>query len=359
LIDIFIAPIDSSPALNAGGAPMLAQKYTDEEIIRKINEYMDASEHPDLVGYRKQTRERDFADSERFLWFLRSLASLGGYRNKRILDVGCGFGWHAVGLSLLDPSSEIVGVDILPSAIQGMTECLENFRKKTTTVRVSGVCGDICKLNLETASFDAIYSTEAIEHVHDIQKMIQSCARLLKRGGNLILVNDQNALNQEVRESIIAMWKKREHSPEWSAYLRSIRPVEHKDAKPFAQVREDIIKAANPTLAPEDVDFLTQQTAGLLKTEIEDLALNYRSGMSLPVIQPYDRCRNPFTGEYAERLFDPYALCKIMRKAGFHTHVRHMFRKTPLNWLNGLQFRPLNNLLFKLRPIFVIFGEKI
>ena len=37
-------------------AEMLAPHYTDEEIIQKINVYMDGSEHPDLVGYRKQTR---------------------------------------------------------------------------------------------------------------------------------------------------------------------------------------------------------------------------------------------------------------------------------------------------------------
>jgi ubiquinone/menaquinone biosynthesis C-methylase UbiE len=338
---------------------MVAHRYSDEEIIRRINDYMDGSEHPDLVGYRKQTRERDFADSARFLWFMRSLAMLGAYQNKRILDVGCGFGWHAVCLSLLDPTNEIVGIDILPGMIQGMTECLESLQKKGTVVRVSGICGDICDLDLESASFDAIYSNEAIEHVHDMKKMIETCARLLKYGGNLSLINDQNALNREVRESTVAMWEKREHSTEWSAYLRSIRPIEHRDAKPFAQTREDIIKAANPALASEDTMVLTASTAGLLKTEIEELARNYRDGMLLPAIHPYDRCRNPFTGEYAERLFDPYALAKMMEDAGFRTKIRHMFRKTPLNWLNAFQFRPLNNFLFNLRPAFLVFGEKI
>jgi SAM-dependent methyltransferase len=337
---------------------MLARPYTDQEVIRILNEYMDGSEHPDLVGYRKQTRERDFADPTRFLWFLRSLVELGSYRNKRILDVGCGFGWHAVGLALLEGSNDIVGVDVLPGMIQGMTECLESLRKKGTRVNVSGLCGDICNLDLPSASFDAIYSNEAIEHVHDIPRMVKTCARLLKPSGNLALVNDQNALNREVREETLAMWEQRERSTEWSAYLREIRPVEHRDAKPLAQMREELIRAANPALNSEDVAFLVEGTAGLLMPQIEDLARNYRAEMNLPVVPPYDRCRNPITGEYIERLFDPYALANALTDAGFQTTVRHLFRKRPLNWLNGVQFRPLNNLLFNLRPPFVIFGVK-
>jgi hypothetical protein len=65
------------------------------------------------------------------------------------------------------------------------------------------------------------------------------------------------------------------------------------------------------------------------------------------------------TGEYAERLFDPFALAKQLRHAGFRTKVRHFYRKFPLNLFNSIRFWPLNYLLFNVRPQFILFGEKM
>jgi hypothetical protein len=59
---------------------------------------MQGANNADLQGYREQTRQRDFANKQGFLWSLKMVSSLGQYKNKRILDVGCGFGWHSFGL---------------------------------------------------------------------------------------------------------------------------------------------------------------------------------------------------------------------------------------------------------------------
>jgi hypothetical protein len=64
------------------------------------------------------------------------------------------------------------------------------------------------------------------------------------------------------------------------------------------------------------------------------------------------------TGEYAERLLDPYELEQMLNETGFKTKVRHAFRKFPLNLLNGIQFRPLNNYLFNLHGLFVVYAVK-
>jgi hypothetical protein len=214
-------------------------------------------------------------------------------------------------------------------------------------------------LDLEPNSFQAIYSIEAIEHVHDIGKMLERCFTLLQPSGNLILVNDQNILNRKVRDETVSMWKERELSWKWCEYLRSIRPIEHGDAKPFAVMREEIVRGANPNLEQRTIQMLVNVTAGLRKSEIEQLAVNFKPGMPLPTKPDYDWCRNPLTGEYAERLFDPFVLANVMKRAGFRTRVRHFFRKFPLNLANSIQFRPLNYLLFNMRSVFVLYGEKM
>jgi SAM-dependent methyltransferase len=242
--------------------------------------------------------------------------------------------------------------------IDGMRESVETMRKKGAIFDVTPVCGDICNLDMEPGSFDAIYSMEAIEHVHDLKKMFARCVELLKPGGNLILVNDSNPLHRKTRDETVAMWRDRETSWKWTDQLRHWRPIEHKHARPFAVMREEIVKAANPYLDQSQMRSIVDATAGLLKTEIEQISKNYRAGMTFPVIGKYDWCRNPETGEYAERLLDPFALAEMLLAAGFKPKVRHAFRKFPLNLANSIQFPPMNRLLFNVRATFVVFGKK-
>jgi SAM-dependent methyltransferase len=319
---------------------------------------MFSSENPDLKGYREQTYNRDFKDKRRFLWSLKHIATLGGYRGARILDIGCGFGWQALTVSLLDDHNDVVGVDILPSMIDGMSECVAHMRSNGVRFSLTPICADICDSVFEPKSFDSIYSIEAIEHVHNIERMLERCYDLLRPDGTIILVNDANALNSQVHREVTAMWEKRENAWEWSDYLRRIRPIEHKDARPFVVMRREIVTAANPSLSSQEIEMVVASTAGLLKPEIEKIAVNYKTGTPLPERQNYDWCRNPETGEFAERLFDPFALANKMRDAGFKPQVRHMFRKFPLRVANPIQLKGLNRLMFNIRPGFIVFGRK-
>jgi ubiquinone/menaquinone biosynthesis C-methylase UbiE len=332
--------------------------YTDEQIIDFLDEYMRGSDNPDFVGYREQSLTRDIANKAGFIRGRRKHAEIGGYKGKRILDVGCGFGWHAFTYCLIG-NNDMVAMDILPSMIDGVNDCVRHMRAKGVPFKLAPVRGDICKNDFADASFDAIYSNEAIEHVHDIDAMLGECARILRPGGNIILINDCNVLNRKVREDITEMWHQRENDWKWSEYLRSIRPIEHGDAKPFAVRREEIIRAANPSLNDGQVAALVAATPGMLTCDIERLARGYKLGGRLPIPPELDWCRNPDTGEYAERLFDPFALMDKMRKAGFRrVQVRHSFTRWPLRYFNAVQFRPINAALFRLRPYFMLYGEK-
>ena len=184
------------------------------------------------------------------------------------------------------------------------------------------------------------------------------CPPAKTSGGTIMLGNDQNALNPTVRKDTEEMWVKRETSWEWAAQLKAWRPIEHADAKPFSVMRADIVRAANPALDANAVTDLVAKTAGLLKDVIEEAARTYGSNRELPFVDEYSTCRNPITGEYAERLFNPYVLADILTAMGLQTQVRHLFRKFPLNLVNGVQFRPFNNLLFQVRPFFLIFGRR-
>jgi 2-polyprenyl-3-methyl-5-hydroxy-6-metoxy-1,4-benzoquinol methylase len=155
---------------------------SDEEILSAINEYMFGSEHPDLVGYRTQTLQRDMRNKYIYMAGMRRICAIGGLKNKRVLDVGCGFGWQALTISMLGNNS-VVAIDILPSMIDGATECVKSLHAKGVKFDVTPLLGDICSLDLPPKSIDAIYSIESIEHVHNLESMQDRCGHAAEARG--------------------------------------------------------------------------------------------------------------------------------------------------------------------------------
>ena len=321
-----------------------------------LNEFVHGSDHPDIQVYRQDVLDQAFLDV--WQWRTRHFCDLGGFYGKRILEVGAGFGWDAVGIALIG-KNEVVATDILPSMIDGMSQCLASMEAKGKPIKVTPLQGDICKLDLPDGSFDGIFSTEAIEHVHDLQLMFDNCFRLLRRGGKAVIVNDSNKFNESARRHSWDAWKDRDESWEHVNWLKSeVRPVEHSDARPYGVRREDMIRAAAPDLDDALVAKLRAATAGMVGPEIEDAIARFKIDGSLPTPDPFSWCRNPETGEYSERLLDPFELVEMLKRSGFRVQLRHLFRKAPYRFFNSIPVRALNKRLFAVRPHFVLVATK-
>lgn len=105
------------------------------------------------------------------LYFARHL------RGCRILDFGCGEG---VLLSRLHPDNDLVGVDVSEATVRrSAARCGE----RATIVQV-GIDDPLPFCN---RAFDAVITTEVIEHVPNEATTISEWARVLKPGGLLIL----------------------------------------------------------------------------------------------------------------------------------------------------------------------------
>jgi ubiquinone/menaquinone biosynthesis C-methylase UbiE len=100
--------------------------------------------------------------------------------NARILDVGCGDGFH---LSLLAKSGKknwsLEGVDINKHAIDAAT------RKGLRVYR-----GRVEEVDLPEESYDLIFMIMTIEHLERPDRTLYSIKRLLKKGGRLVIVTD-------------------------------------------------------------------------------------------------------------------------------------------------------------------------
>lgn len=118
-------------------------------------------------------------------WWYRALhdlifqaleAELPDWREKKILDAGCGTG--AILQRLGNPEKN-VGIDLAPEAIEFCR------RRGLTNVRQ----GDINALPFDDASFDAVISSNAIYHewVSDITAAMHEMRRVLRPNGVLVI----------------------------------------------------------------------------------------------------------------------------------------------------------------------------
>lgn len=120
-------------------------------------------------------RVRANLEAARLLRYCRGVAP-----NARILDVGCGDGFH---LSLLRkfgrPGWRLEGADLERRAVEA-----------ARTRGLQAHHGALESLDLQEETYDLVYSIMTIEHVPDPLSFLQSILRVLKPGGRLVLVTD-------------------------------------------------------------------------------------------------------------------------------------------------------------------------
>lgn len=101
---------------------------------------------------------------------------LGDVRGKKVLDVACGTGRHAVRLS--EDGAYVTALD-------RNEEMLAVARNKTDRVR--WLSGDLDRLPFDDASFDVVLCALVFEHVENIEPAIREAARVLVSGGKYVI----------------------------------------------------------------------------------------------------------------------------------------------------------------------------
>lgn len=106
------------------------------------------------------------------------LDELGASGARRILDVGCGSG-ELTG-DLTGPGRFVVGVE--PSSAQ-LRRCARHHDDRCT---IAGAASEA--LPFASHSFDAVVSSCTIKHWRDMAQGLNECARLVRPGGLLVIV---------------------------------------------------------------------------------------------------------------------------------------------------------------------------
>ena len=100
---------------------------------------------------------------------------LPDFKDKRVLDLGCGYGWHCI-YAMEHGASSVVGVDI-------SHKMLEVAKEKTHFPLVEYKCCAIEDVEFPEESFDVILSSLTFHYVADYEILVKKIYRILKSGG--------------------------------------------------------------------------------------------------------------------------------------------------------------------------------
>jgi 2-polyprenyl-3-methyl-5-hydroxy-6-metoxy-1,4-benzoquinol methylase len=138
---------------------------------------MSIVRHPvGTQGFFEDLREYRF-DKQRYL---PSVVDFSAYKNKRLLEVGCGVGIDLI--QFAKHGAHVTGIDLSEQAIQ-LAE--KNFE-------LSGLKGDLRimdgeDLGFSAGTFDVVYAHGVLPYTGDVQRMTREIHRVLKPGGEAIL----------------------------------------------------------------------------------------------------------------------------------------------------------------------------
>lgn len=140
---------------------MKENKYDDEEFFKKYSE-MNRSKQG-LAG------AGEWSELQRIL---------PDFKEKRVLDLGCGYGWHCK-YAAEHGAARVLGTDL-------SEKMLAAAREKNSDEKIEYQRAAMEDLTFPDASFDVILSSLAFHYVKDFGALAERISRWLAPGGSLV-----------------------------------------------------------------------------------------------------------------------------------------------------------------------------
>ncbi|MDL2229447.1 class I SAM-dependent methyltransferase [Treponema sp. OttesenSCG-928-L16] len=136
----------------------------------------------------KYDDEKFFEEYSRFPRSVEGLSAAGewhelkkllpGFKGKRVLDVGCGFGWHCV-YAAEQGALSVLGIDL-------SEKMLAAAREKTSFPNVAYQRMALEDMDFPPNSFDVVLSSLVFHYTPDFSEICKRVGRCLARGGSFV-----------------------------------------------------------------------------------------------------------------------------------------------------------------------------
>jgi ubiquinone/menaquinone biosynthesis C-methylase UbiE len=143
--------------------------------------------HRDLAAYDDRAGSYDHGWRGRLHHVISertaTLATAAEGAPQHVLDVGCGTGYLLRALAERYPGAQsLSGIDAAPNMI-------ETAQRSTADKRLTFATGVAEHLPCDDASMDLLVSSTSFDHWSDQGRGLEECARVLRPGGHLVLVD--------------------------------------------------------------------------------------------------------------------------------------------------------------------------
>lgn len=103
---------------------------------------------------------------------------LPNFKDKRVLDLGCGFGWHCR-YAVENGAKSVIGIDI-------SQKMLSEAKNKTKCGNIEYICMPIEDIDFPEESFDVVISSLALHYIKSFEDVLDRVYKCLSRGGDFI-----------------------------------------------------------------------------------------------------------------------------------------------------------------------------
>lgn len=163
----------------------MSNNVNDVGTLEAIRQYWNEHIHDLKIAKHPVGTEGFFKDLEQYrfekLDYLPKVVDFSKYKNKSILEIGCGVGTDLTKFS--EKGARVTGVDLAEKSIE---LAKKNFAYNHLDADLRVMNGE--KLEFDEDSFDVIYAHGVIQYTANDEKMIDEIFRVLKPGGEAIIM---------------------------------------------------------------------------------------------------------------------------------------------------------------------------
>lgn len=103
---------------------------------------------------------------------------LPNFEGKRVLDLGCGFGWHCR-FAIENGAKSVIGVDI-------SQKMLSEAKIKTKSEYIQYICMPIEDIDFPDNYFDVVISSLALHYIKSFEDVLSKIGKCLSNGGEFV-----------------------------------------------------------------------------------------------------------------------------------------------------------------------------